>query len=105
MESSGQQQQSIKKRRIPLTGLAARVELIDDNVELPPDRSSQAAMRAFTESISDAAKEIEGYLSRHPQVKYDMGRMIHAIDLLQQANNTACAAVKLPHVSKEVDDS
>lgn len=98
----------VKKRKVPVAGLEARVELIDGMFPLPKDAEGKPPtldmMSKIRGHISVAAKAIYADLQANPDVKYDMGRMIHAMDLLQQAKDTACVAVLLPHAVKEVPD-
>ena len=99
--------ESVKKRKVPVTGLEARVELINGMFPLPKvdDKTPTLDMMSkIRQHLSTAAKSIHADLLANPDVKYDMGRMIHAMDLLQQAKDTACVAVLLPYAIKEVPD-
>lgn len=82
-----------EKKRSRFAPIAARVDMINGNFELPT--VSVTLMREIRECVAAAAKQIEEIFETAPE--YDMGRAIHTIDLLQQAKNTACDALILPY--------
>ena len=55
---------------------------------------NKARMNAVREAVSDAAHKVADAVE---EGKHDMGRLIAAIDTLQQAKNIACDAIILPH--------
>lgn len=85
----------------------ARLALINGNFPLPAE--TVQAMREIRVAISDAAASIDVSIRGKKRsadeavetpariVKYDVGRLIAALDLLQQAKDVACAALILPH--------
>lgn len=72
--------------------VSARVALINGNFDLPEE--SVQAMKNIRKAVSDAAEIIERESKR---VKHDVGRLIAAVDTLQQAKDVACVSVILPH--------
>ena len=70
----------------------ARVWMVNGSFPLP-DETTQS-MKRVREICAQAAKEIT---KETKKVKYDTGRLIHALDLLQLVKNTTCDAMILPH--------
>lgn len=85
----------------------ARLALINGTFPLPAETTQ--VMGEIRAAISDAAASIDVSIRGKKRsadepiestariVKYDVGRLIAALDLLQQAKDVACAAVILPH--------
>ena len=81
-----------KKRTLRETNgaMALRADMINGMFELPPE--TKAFMNKARETIERAAKEL---LDTDDTLALDVGRMIHVLDLLQQAKNCACDAAIL----------
>lgn len=75
-----------------LSALDARVALIDNCFNFGDDTT--AAAREIRQACQECAKKIRDAAQTVP---HDYGRLIAAIDQLQQVKNTACDAVILPH--------
>jgi hypothetical protein len=70
----------------------ARLDMTNGNFNLPDE--TLAAMKEIRAACSEAqAKVVESV----EKVKFDTGRLIHTLDLLQQVKNCACDSVILPH--------
>lgn len=54
-------------------------------------------MKEIREALSECAHKLQEIFKRN---KIDTGRAIASIDLLQNAKNTACDALILPHAEK-----
>jgi hypothetical protein len=77
--------------------LEARVEMINGRFDLP--KETLEAMDQIRKATETASREIHRAATLVP--KYDKGRLIATMDLLQQAKNTACDALILPHAVKK----
>ena len=82
-----------KGARVRFQPLAARVDMLDGNFTLPEGTTDQ--MRRVRMIMLQAAAELEQVF--YDASVYDKGRAIATMDLLQQAKNTACDALILPH--------
>lgn len=90
------------KRKRPITDpVEKRADLINAYYDLPGD--IPPAMREIRDAISAAAKALAAIEKRLGKEHCDTGRMIHALDLLQQAKNAACDALILPHAHYPID--
>jgi hypothetical protein len=83
----------------PIDPIAARVALVNGNFDLPTE--TKRAMKRITEIVAEAAAEIEREAKK---VKYDTGRLIATMDILQQSKDTACVSVILPHYKPEAEE-
>lgn len=87
------------KKRVRITDpVEARVELINGMFPLP--QASKEAMGDVRNAIEVAARAIARSVQANP---HDKGRLIHTLDLLQQAKDTACVALILPHAEKDAE--
>jgi len=71
--------------------------LINGNFDLPA--KNIAAMKQVREIVAECAQKLTEAVtevSRHYGVGYDTGRLIAALDLLQQVKDTACVSLILP---------
>ena len=83
-----------------LVALRSRVALINGHFDLPAD--VKKAMDNIRLAISEAAVAVHKTCTASG-IKFDAGRLIHAIDLMQQAKDTACVALILPFANKAAD--
>lgn len=91
----------LKIKRPIKDAIEKRVDLITAYYDpLPPTVSP--AMKKIRAACGEAAQKI------HEAVKeagdYDVGRVIHAMDLLQQVKNCAVDGIIMPHAYKEIDN-
>lgn len=84
-----------------LAVIDARVKLINGHFELPQETKKE--MEDIRNACQAAAEEIQAIVT-HGKVKYDAGRIIHALDLLQQVKDTACVALILPHAPQVTNE-
>jgi len=78
-----------------MRSINARVAIINGTFELPP--STPKAMATVREILAKAAEDLKAVIISE---KHDIGRVIATMDLLQQAKDTACASLILPHYQK-----
>lgn len=71
----------------------SRVMLINGYFTTLPDEVVVSKERVCM-LLGGAARELRDTVQKHP---HDTGRLIAALDLLQQAKNAALDALKLPH--------
>lgn len=100
-----------RKRRI-VDPIEARVQLIDGDFAIPP--ANKAAVAEIRAACKAAAKRICAATRDLPSAGtsadgkrlpgYDTGRLIAALDTLQQAKNIACVSVFLPYAEVEEDE-
>ena len=86
------------KKRPIADPVAARVALIDGQFDLPAENLQ--AMRDVRAAVAECAKKIQQAVEKKAK-KNDKGRLIHAMDLLQQAKDTACVSCILPYAEEE----
>jgi hypothetical protein len=77
--------------------VAARVDLVKAGVPLPD--ATVEAVKRICAITGQAAEELTATIEGTKA--YDIGRLIAALDQLQQAKNTACDAINLPHHLKK----
>jgi hypothetical protein len=98
MDVSQQQHQQQTKRVRAEDPVDARVELVLGEFELPAETKIAInavchAADAYARALTTVAK-IDG-------VKIDKGRLIAALDAVLHSKEIACAALKLPHATRE----
>lgn len=79
-----------------MEAISARAKLVNGNFNLPNETIT--AMREVRTACSDLAMRLEA-IAKSSDVKIDVGRMIAALDTLQQVKDTACVALILPHAN------
>lgn len=84
-----------------LKAIQARVLLIDGQFETPKEsKEAFGNVRAiFAKAAQDLSNLLVGKDSK--VAKVDAGRLIHALDLLQQAKDTACVSLLLPYADTD----
>ena len=82
-----------------MSAIDARAALINGNFTLPT--STPAAMKSVREILSKAALELKKVLMDE---EHNVGCVIVAMDLLQQAKNKACDSLILPHYNEEEEE-
>jgi hypothetical protein len=75
----------------------ARVSMINGRFDLP--ERTPPALNLVREAVADAAEKVTSAVEGAET--HDTGRLIAALDLLQQAKNVACDALILPHAPKQ----
>lgn len=95
MSTSADAQQQPQKRSRADETIDARVGLIDGNFDLPTDTSRRFGV--IRKVLQGAAQTIASVVREAGEDNYDVGRLIAALDLLQQAKDTACVSLILPH--------
>lgn len=90
-----------KKALNPLADVDARINGLDGTFPIPAE--TKAAWPKIRAAIATAARVIRNEVDKLGHANYNYGRLIHAIDLLQQAKDTAIMATILPHAPKELD--
>lgn len=90
-----------KKRLLIADPVTARVALINGQFDLPAENVQ--AMRDIRAAVEECAKKIQAAVEKTAK-KNDRGRLIHAIDLLQQVKDTACVSVILPYAEEEIEE-
>lgn len=86
-----------KKR--PITDpVAARIALLTAQANPPPE--STEAMGDVYSAVEECAKKVRQAVEKKAK-KNDKGRLIHALDLLLQARDTACASLILPYAEED----
>jgi hypothetical protein len=81
-----------KRRKIENPTLAARLQGINHKFKFNPARNARADR--IRELLQEAATEAAEIVAGSEQ--YDLGRTIHATDLIQQAKDTFVMAMMLP---------
>ena len=76
--------------------IEARAKLVNGNFTLPDNTIS--ALKEIREACGELAQKLLD-ITRQADLKVDTGRMIAAMDLVQQVKDTACVSVILPHAS------
>ncbi|QJX71203.1 hypothetical protein F-liban_455 [Faustovirus] len=76
--------------------IEARAKLVNGNFTLPD--TTLVALRRIREACGELAQQLLE-ISRSVDLKVDTGRMIAAMDMVQQTKDTACVSVILPHAS------
>lgn len=77
-----------------MEAISARARLINGNFALPDETIT--AMREIRAACSDLGTRLEA-VAKSVGVSVDIGRMIAALDLVQQVKDVACVALILPH--------
>ncbi|QJX71277.1 hypothetical protein F-S17_0013 [Faustovirus] len=77
-----------------MEAITTRAKLVNGNFNLPTETIN--AMREIREACSELATRLEAIV-KADGAQFDTGRMIAAMDLVQQVKDTACVAVILPH--------
>lgn len=88
------------RREVPIPlidPVEARVLLLENNVTFSYEFGN--SMELICSALGTAAKEIKRVVESAPQ--HDKGRLIAALDALQQARNNARDSLLLPQVQKE----
>lgn len=88
---------SSNNTRIPIA-LRTRSAMINGNFSLPD--GTKKVMNEIRTIFSTAAQSLVTTLEENPDVQFDVGRMIAAVDEVQKAKNIACDSVILPHGPK-----
>lgn len=92
-----------KRKRVDITDpVEARVAMVNGNFPLPDE--TKAAMRELYKASAEYSAALERIVAKSG-LKYDKGRLIHAVDLAQTAKDTACQALILPHACRFVEDA
>lgn len=73
--------------------VAARVKMVNGQFDLPAQ--TLKSMGEIREAVAETAEKIAASVERNE--KHDIGRLIAALDHLQQAKNIACDSLILPH--------
>lgn len=93
-----EQNESNKKRKMPITVADARVHNIHGHYSLPSETVQKMAM--VKKILGKAAESLED-LFLLDDVKYDTGRFIACLDAIQTAKDIAVNSLTLPHVHTE----
>ena len=88
------EQQQKKRSRADVT-IDARVAVIDGMFDLP--NGTKDRFTAIRGAIQRAAAEVAEAVRGAGEGGYDVGRLVAALDLMQQAKDTACVSLILPH--------
>lgn len=73
--------------------VAARVKMVNGHFDLPAQ--TLTSMGEIRGVVAEAAEKMAASVECND--KYDVGRLIAALDHLQQAKNIACDSLILPH--------
>jgi len=77
------------------TAVTKRIILLGrGTIGLP--QATQAALEEVNSAIVDCARRIEAAMKTAKD--HDRGRLIHTIDLLREAKDSATVALQLPHI-------
>ncbi len=76
--------------------IAGRVDLVSGNFNVP--EKTTEALKQIHVATAEMAEKIASTVESADA--HDIGRLIAALDQLQQVKNTACDALTLPHVPK-----
>ena len=79
-----------------LTAVDERVLLIDGKFTHP----NASRLDKIREAVARCARQLQSIVQEDP--KHNVGRLIHTIDLLQSAKDTACVALLLPYANTDV---
>ena len=85
-----------KQKRNPV--VAARVKLINGQFKVPEFNANATKIR---EAIQEAAEKVAAVVEGAE--KHDVGRLIHALDLMQHAKDTACVSLMLPFAGTDAE--
>jgi hypothetical protein len=86
-----------KRSRADAT-IDARVAVIDGMFQLP--RATTERFTKIRGAIQRAAADVAEAVREAGEGGYDVGRLVAALDLLQQAKDVACVSLILPHHGK-----
>lgn len=91
------------------SGVAKRPDPVDmrlkamSTASLTLDDGTQALLTDIRSTVQRCAEEIATIVRSQGDDTYDVGRLIHAMDLLQHAKDVACVAIILPFCIGESD--
>ena len=78
-----------------------RIAAIDTKLTL--DVNQAVSISTIRDTIQKCARTVADIVKSEAIGGYDMGRLIHAMDLFQQAKDTAIMAIILPSVAKTLE--
>ena len=88
------------KKRVRITdAFEQRVEMVDGRFDLP--NKTLDAMNQIRGAAAAFARVLQQVHSDLGKDNVNYGRLIAAVDLIQNAKNVACDAVILPHAIKD----